>query len=73
MALPAKNPWALDSDPAAQVGLKKDGFITAVDGTPATKLSGHDLASNRPEGTRLRLTCADSRTVDIVLRNVAPK
>jgi hypothetical protein len=68
--------WVLDGGPAAQAGLKKGDFITAVNGTPARQLSGRelrDLSSGQPEGTRLQLQCADGRTVDVVLRDVAPK
>lgn len=68
--------WVLDDGPAAQAGVKKGDFITAVNGTPATQLSGRDLrdlANGQPEGTHLRLTLANGRKVDLVLRDVAPR
>ncbi|WP_266170332.1 aspartyl protease family protein [Dyella subtropica] len=68
--------WVIPGSPAEQAGLKKDDAITAVNGKAAKTIGLGELRDANmllPEGTPLKLTLSDGRTLDMKLRDMAPK
>ena len=68
--------WVLPGGPAAEAGLKAGDFIVAVNGKPAKAIGLGELreaSMNLPEGTPLKLTLDGGKTLEMRLRDVAPR